>query len=384
MAAVSCAEIRELFSARVDDALSVEERAQLDAHLATCADCVQEWQRFERAVSLLRATEPARAPAGFVDRVLAARPRPWYRRLARFVLVPWTVKLPLEAAAILLVAGLAVVIFQRSPELQRDAYAPPPAVREPAPETPGSTGTLLHDARQRAQEVPTASNTAPDVASTPKAGRRDGASSTAPAGESVPRAAVPSEERKESTTARDTLGSADSPRKAKIAEPGPLGATAPEGAVKQEPPARAETALKSAVDTKKDDAAERGGAARPAPAVPPAATALAAPPDAGARAMQKSAEVQRLAAAPPGGVQARLPVADPVAAERTVRDLVARANGQVASRVEDGAAIILALAIPTDRWEEVKRSLENLGALRLEPRADERARLVRITLRLER
>ena len=83
MATMTCQEIRELFSARVDDALSSEERATVDAHLATCAECAREWDRFAHTVGLLRAVAPARAPIGFVDRVLAARPQPWYRRLAR-------------------------------------------------------------------------------------------------------------------------------------------------------------------------------------------------------------------------------------------------------------------------------------------------------------
>jgi len=132
---VTCEEIRELFSTRVDDALTPDERARFDGHLAGCADCGREWQRFEATVGLLRAAEPARAPAGFVDRVLAARPRPWYRRLARAVFSPWPVKLPLEAAAVVLVAGLAVVIFQRSPDLQPFAPVPeaPPPVTAPAP-----------------------------------------------------------------------------------------------------------------------------------------------------------------------------------------------------------------------------------------------------------
>ena len=114
---MTCQDARDLFSARADDALSPVEQAHLQAHLATCAECEREWVRFERTVALVQAIEPAHAPAGFVDRVMGARARPWYARLARGLFVPWPVKLPVEAAAIVLVAGLAVMIFQRSPEL---------------------------------------------------------------------------------------------------------------------------------------------------------------------------------------------------------------------------------------------------------------------------
>jgi anti-sigma factor RsiW len=41
-----CHDAREQFSALVDDALAADGFAALDAHLATCADCRRELQRF--------------------------------------------------------------------------------------------------------------------------------------------------------------------------------------------------------------------------------------------------------------------------------------------------------------------------------------------------
>ncbi len=346
MAAVTCQDIRELFSVRVDDALSADERARLDAHLATCAECAREWLRFERTVGLLRATETARAPAGFVDRVMAARPRPWYRRLARVVLVPWPVKVPLEAAAIVLVAGLAVMVFQRSPELQQAARptAPPAGVTAPSPDAPAPVGTLL----SRDQTPPTPA--------------------TAPAPPSAPAPASPSEpgRRGEAALAEET--------KLRPAEPAPADARkeAVVESFRQLPESRAKSATPPDAAAKKDAEPDRGGAAARQSAPAPAPLAL-----------QKSGDVQRLTAAT-ADVQARLVVADRVAAERTVRDLVTRAGGQLVSRTDDGTATVLALAVPGDRWDDVKRDLENLGALRLEGRREDRTGLVRITLRLER
>ena len=356
MAAVTCQDIRELFSARVDDALSSDERARLDAHLATCAECAREWLRFERTVGLLRATEPARAPAGFVDRVMAARPRPWYRRLARVVLVPWPVKVPLEAAAIVLVAGLAVMVFQRSPELQQAARppAPPADVAAPARDVPAPPpgGTLLsHDPTppRPASAPPAASGPAPASPSEPG---RQGEAARPEETKLRPAEPAPADARKESAAAYDRTTAAESSR------------PSPESRVKSAPPPDAAI--------RKDAEPDRGGAVAgqvaPAPAL---------------RAMQKSGEVQRLTAAT-ADVQARLVVADRVAAERTVRDLVTRAGGQLVSRADDGTATVLALAVPGERWDDVKRNLENLGALRLEGRRDDRTGLVRITLRLER
>ena len=123
---MTCHDARELLSAAVDDALGAAERDRLDAHLGTCADCRRELQRVRDTVALLRAVEPARAPAGFVDRVLAAaRPTPGPRRLLRALFLPWPVKLPLEAAATVLVAIGVVYLYQATPELQRAARLEP-------------------------------------------------------------------------------------------------------------------------------------------------------------------------------------------------------------------------------------------------------------------
>jgi anti-sigma factor RsiW len=131
---MTCDEARELFSARVDEALASTDAARLDAHLTECAECRTSFAHFERTVSLVRGIPPAHAPAGFVDRVLEkARPVSWPRRVARRLFVPMGIKLPMEAAALVLVAGLAVMTFRQTPEMQR-LENPVPALREaPAP-----------------------------------------------------------------------------------------------------------------------------------------------------------------------------------------------------------------------------------------------------------
>ncbi len=82
--AMTCHDAREQFSALVDDALSADERATLDAHLATCADCRRELQRFRDTVGLLRRARARPRPGrlrrsrarGFAARSLAPAPRP--------------------------------------------------------------------------------------------------------------------------------------------------------------------------------------------------------------------------------------------------------------------------------------------------------------------
>src|SRR5438128_1149292 len=77
---------------------------------------------------------PDAAPAGFVDRVVAAaQPAPSHRRLGRRLMRPWPT-LPLGAAALLLIGGLAVLLFRGSPEQQRAAHDQLEAARAPSSE----------------------------------------------------------------------------------------------------------------------------------------------------------------------------------------------------------------------------------------------------------
>ena len=142
---MNCHDAREQFSALIDDALAADERAALDAHLATCADCRRELQRFRDTVALMRGAAPVRAPAGFVDRVLeAARPVPWHRRLLHAVFLPWPIKLPMEAAAIVLVSVGVALVYRGSPELQQSARQEPTVAleRRAAGDIPSQPRTL--------------------------------------------------------------------------------------------------------------------------------------------------------------------------------------------------------------------------------------------------
>lgn len=146
-----CQDVRDRFSALLDGALGAAERDRCDAHLADCAECAREWERFRQTVALVRGLGPVHAPAGFVSRVLAAAGATPRARLVRRLFFPLPLKLPLEAAALLLVAVGAVYVFQRTPEIREAARHEAPA---PAPPT-----------APRVSEAPAApkSAVAPDV-----------------------------------------------------------------------------------------------------------------------------------------------------------------------------------------------------------------------------
>ena len=148
---MTCHEARESLSALLDEGLTPDERRAVEAHLEGCAECRRELERLRQTVGLLHRVVPAHAPVGFVDRVTAAaRPRPWYRRIAAAAFLPLATKLPAGATALVMVALLAVYTFERTPELQQAARYEAP----PSPATRLEPSARLADERKEAQPAP--------------------------------------------------------------------------------------------------------------------------------------------------------------------------------------------------------------------------------------
>lgn len=352
---MTCDDARELFSALVDDALSPEERGALDAHLAACPDCRRELEGFRRTVALVRAASPVRAPAGFVDRVLAAaRPLPWYQRLARRVFVPLTVKLPLEAAAIVLVTFLAVHLYRETPDLQQASRpaAPPPAVSEgPPPSGP-----------------PAAPSTpAPPPASSPASAP---APTSAPAPPSVPQSAETAAKSPQENAARLQRD-----------EGAPDSRAAPQEAQKKE------ESTGVLMDRARSSREGRADVESPPPGRPESSTAP--PEQLTAEAKPKSAvppappsAVSRMAALSAADVTGRLVAADRAAAESALVDLVARLGGAILARRAENEATVVEFQVPRAAYPALLEGFARIGRFTLDRAAGELPEPVRISLRL--
>ena len=367
---MTCHEARDQFSARADEVLTPDERAALEAHLATCGECRREWQRFAATVGLLHAVEPARAPAGFVDRVLgAARPQPWYRRLARTVFLPWSVKLPLEAAAIVLVGGLAVLVFQRSPELQQTAQAPapvetqqyasqsaPPAAR--ATPTP-DTGTR---AFAKAREELTATFAKRATPDTPPADSRDAAPrAMADATRSQPAPSSVNPQGQEEFLAARRAQPAEQPALTARAAPAPRGATASSGDVSPEARAKLDEAGRGELTRKE---LERDAVSGLVP---------------GRSAVKRADPLTETSVRVQPAVELRLAVADRAAAAREITGVVERLGGAL---VADPATSTLEIMVPPQAFPALTGELARLGTLRIVRQPTELPPTVRVSVHL--
>lgn len=161
---MTCDEAREAFSALYDGALTGAPLVTLDRHLEGCPACRAEWTAFRRAIEAVKELGSAEPSSGFASRVVQqVEAPPWWRRAAQAIFFPLHVKVPIQAVALVLVAFTAVVVFQRSPELKREAQvavAPPTSVARPAgaPTAPPAAEKAAEPARSA---KPPADNVAP-------------------------------------------------------------------------------------------------------------------------------------------------------------------------------------------------------------------------------
>jgi hypothetical protein len=331
---MNCHETRERLSDLLDLALAAPERAEVETHLDGCPDCRRELDQLRATVSLLSRVERPRAPVGFVDRVTAAaRPVPWYQRLGRRLFVPLGIKLPVQAAAMVVIAVLGVYLLQRTPELRDAARV---ELQSPAPRSEPSRATT-------AAPTPPPAPEQKDL----KAGKIESGKVSEPAPRAVREAenAMRDGRRLDSTQELkqdvEVKKEADADRLQKPSAPAPQAAAAPQVAASSAPVAVAPPASAPAESRLKSrDAAE--GQSGAFAAAPPAMSAK-----------RQSAT---------SSVLSRLNVKNRPAAEQGLADLLARLGGSEAGRRQELEATVVEVLVPEARYADFVRGLTTLGA----------------------
>jgi hypothetical protein len=322
----------------------------------------------------------------------------------RQVFTPMQVKLPLEAAALLLVGGLAVMTFQRSPEMQRVARqeyesreAPTaPAQRSEAPAVPQPAAPQAPSPPPRAPAV--ASQDAPRATSPPEA--RAPRSDTPLAdriARSEPTPAAPPTP--QSDTARPQAvapPSAPAPPQSAIARqpetapgPAPAPSSIPQTAIAQAPASPPAPAPPSSPQSA---IARSPAPVPPAPAARPsvvqelrrdtidsgrresAAKSAAAPP--------ATAPLAARARPPAPDVSAWLTVTDRAAALTALAETITRFGGRETARRAEGRADVVDVAIPRDAYDAFIREVSRLGGFAAERQTAELPASVSVSLRI--
>jgi len=346
---MTCSETRELLSAWLDQALDDHERERIEAHLAGCPECRRELEGLRSTVSLLSRVEHARAPLGFVDKVMGeAYPAPWYRKLGRLVFQPLSVKLPLEAGAMAVIAILGVYLLQGTPEMKDAARpdvpavtsrpdSPPVAPPAPLPQAPAPSPSRKGAARLESGPPPAARE---DRERDNLAQRADQAQSPAEMNQA---------EKKESTV--KAAPPATEPEK-------------PETPAARSPAPRALDSRESIRDRFEEERKSAQGLAPARPAAPAAPSVMSA-----------KQQVTPM-------VSGALTVKDRPQAERDLANLISRTGAREIARRQEGDATIVDVVVPQAGYADFLRELGGLGALRLDGQPDATAALVRLTVRI--
>jgi hypothetical protein len=330
---MNCPDARERLSDFLDEALGPAELAEIRSHLSGCPDCGREVEQLRATLSLLSRVERPRAPAGFVDRVMAAtHPVPWYRRLGRWLFLPLGLKLPAEAAAMVMIAVLGVFLLQRTPEMKDAArpefQAPASRIEAPAgknagaasqrPPAPAASKPDRVGSEKLAEQAPRVAREGKNTLRDER--RRDSGQLSPPA----------SEEPKQEFNKE---GDADRLQKAGGAKAAPGSATPP-----------AELRAKS-----RDSAESQSAAQAPAPPASVSPTPL-----------QPQMSAKRQSAI--SGALGRLNVKDRPAAEKGLAELLSRVGGSETGRRQELGATVVEVLVPEGRYADFVRGLTALGA----------------------
>lgn len=154
---MNCETARAAFSDLYDGMLTGPGLADLRRHLDDCPDCQWEWAAFRRTVHAVRdlgGGEPSPDFAARVARRVAAPP--WWRRAASALVRPLPVKLPIHAAALVVLGLTGLWVWQRSPDLRRagEGVTSAPIGRAPAPERAAQAPPTAPPASSRAPAQP--------------------------------------------------------------------------------------------------------------------------------------------------------------------------------------------------------------------------------------
>ena len=181
---MTCDEAREAFTDLYDGTLSGPPLTVLSHHLDGCRACRLEWAAFRKAMQALGELRDEEPSPGFAARVVERIEAPsWWRRAIEAIVFPLRLKLPLHAAALVLLGVAGVWISQRSPELRQavDLGAPAPAERSassppPAPLPDKVAVEPRPEARPTAPPPPPSAAPAPAPFTAEKGGTSSGAS----------------------------------------------------------------------------------------------------------------------------------------------------------------------------------------------------------------
>jgi hypothetical protein len=138
-------DIRHKLSEYIDGSVTAEEKSSLEEHLKTCATCSDALRELRKTVEHIKSVEEVEPPAWMTQNIMAdVRAEAEEKEgLFRRLFYPFSVKLPVQAVAVLFLAVTAYYIYQNitpaekyaeAPSEKTEAAKPAPPLLSPQPE----------------------------------------------------------------------------------------------------------------------------------------------------------------------------------------------------------------------------------------------------------
>ncbi len=119
-------EIRHKLSEYIDGSITAEEKTAIDEHLKTCGACSNALGELQKTIEHIKTIEEAEPPVWMTQKIMAkvrsegAEQKSWFRRL----FFPLSVKIPIQAVAVLFLAVGAFYIYRSIQPSYGPAEAP--------------------------------------------------------------------------------------------------------------------------------------------------------------------------------------------------------------------------------------------------------------------
>ncbi|MDI7260198.1 MAG: zf-HC2 domain-containing protein [Thermodesulfobacteriota bacterium] len=128
---MDCQRVRDQFSSMLEGELSPPEEEKAKEHLASCLECQKDWERFNQMIQWLHSVDEEEVPEGFlseVERKMEMRrkkvPIP-EKEGWRGLHFPRSMKIPIQAAAMVMILFLALYLTKMTPfEMQQEKAVP--------------------------------------------------------------------------------------------------------------------------------------------------------------------------------------------------------------------------------------------------------------------
>ena len=117
---MECSEVQKRFAAYIEKAVSPKQKALIEAHLKGCKRCKESLADLKKAVKYVQKLEEVDPPPWLTQKVMAqvrseaeAKRGIWQR-----LFIPFHIKIPLEAIALLFIVGTIYVFTAMGPQMQ--------------------------------------------------------------------------------------------------------------------------------------------------------------------------------------------------------------------------------------------------------------------------